>query len=64
MKLVRMGTKEVFMAYVKPACWEKKMTRQDELKGRVGFVGKRYCANFESLALFNLLVIIDSNWAC
>ena len=64
MKLINVDTREVVMAYVKPAHWEKKMTREGEKKGRVGFVGERYGTDFETMALFTLLIMIDSQWEC
>lgn len=65
MKLVGTDTKEIVMAFVKPACWETIKTRQGERKGRLEFVGERtYGEEFETLALFTLLIMIDSKWDC
>lgn len=64
MKLENIDSRDVVMAYVRPGRWEKTKTRCGKMKGRAGFVGERYGTEFESLALFSLLVMIDSKWAC
>jgi len=62
MKLVNSETREVVMGYVKPGRWEKVKSRSGKMEARVGFMGNRYGAEFESLALFSLLIMIDLQW--